>query len=388
MMILACKRLAGKCRAAPLRVAGASNGGSLRGIYTRGTGLDSRAYNRKKAELEVEMDYYSKLAGDEALPEVARQEARDTLDQITEKHAHMEDQPETEDLQFRPILDRETARKNLEKIAEIDSNPESAEAKAYYKAFEEIEKASAQKKIRRPSNIIIKNMRKGKETSRQEVMIDENGDPMTEAQIEFLRRHVNFAQYSFPEVNPIEVSRPDYKGNVNTPVKLQTYRHPVDETRGERKGIVTFLHGYGDYGGRCGYMGPKFAAHGYEFHTIDQRGFGFSEGRDSVVESQDIVLADLDDYTAKIDSKYGGADVPHFLVGHSLGGLLSASLCAAVPDRFAGMSLVAPFFGLSEIQQAQFDKLKPLAKVFNWVMPTKKMTFSSQEVPAWYAHWL
>ena len=59
------------------------------------------------------------------------------------------------------------------------------------------------------------------------------------------------------------------------------------------KGIVTFLHGYGDYSGRYAYFAKTFAENGYDVHSLDQRGFGLSEGRRGVFENQDIVIDDL-----------------------------------------------------------------------------------------------
>ena len=58
-------------------------------------------------------------------------------------------------------------------------------------------------------------------------------------------------------------------------------------------GIVTFVHGFGDYSGRYAYLAKEFAAKGYEFHTMDQRGNGFSEGRKAVLESEKVFVSDL-----------------------------------------------------------------------------------------------
>lgn len=113
-------------------------------------------------------------------------------------------------------------------------------------------------------------------------------------------------------------------------------------------GIVTFIHGFGDYSGRYAYLAKEFAAKGYEFHTMDQRGYGFSEGRKAVIESEQIVKGDLLEHTRLVNEKFGGKDVPHFLVGHSLGGQLSLWMAAQNPNLFNGISLWAPYIGLSE----------------------------------------
>jgi len=61
---------------------------------------------------------------------------------------------------------------------------------------------------------------------------------------------------------------------------------------------------------------------------IDQRGFGHSEGRRGVVESSKICVEDQLSFIDKVDQAYGGKDVPKFIVGHSLGGLISLSILA------------------------------------------------------------
>ena len=129
-----------------------------------------------------------------------------------------------------------------------------------------------------------------------------------------------------------------------------------------------------------------FAENGYDFHTIDQRGFGYSEGRRGVFESQQIIMDDLNEFTEKIDTQFGGKDVPHFLVGQSMGGFLSARLSVEIPERFAGMSLLVPFFGLYD--DTLFRKAIPFAKALNWVRPAHPLKLMQNKKPAkWMMHW-
>jgi alpha-beta hydrolase superfamily lysophospholipase len=71
----------------------------------------------------------------------------------------------------------------------------------------------------------------------------------------FENKYLDFTQYNFPETNPLDYRRPKYKGS--STIKLANYRTPAI---GERKGIVQYVHGYGDYTGRYAYLGEKFAA--------------------------------------------------------------------------------------------------------------------------------
>lgn len=62
---------------------------------------------------------------------------------------------------------------------------------------------------------------------------------------------------------------------------------------------------------------------GYEFCGIDQRGFGHSGGLKGRVESLDVQKADIQKFTDLYLQKYGDqGNVPKFMLGHSLGGLI------------------------------------------------------------------
>jgi len=119
-----------------------------------------------------------------------------------------------------------------------------------------------------------------------------DGQPLSPEEATLKRKKVDFSKFVFPEVNPLELSLPDYKNKGST-VKLVNYRWPAV---GERRGVVHWVHGYGDYVGRHGWIAQAFAQHGYDFVGIDQRGFGNSEGRRGMFESEKIMKDDLITY--------------------------------------------------------------------------------------------
>jgi alpha-beta hydrolase superfamily lysophospholipase len=51
-------------------------------------------------------------------------------------------------------------------------------------------------------------------------------------------------------------------------MKIQNYLYPAKEGV-KRKGIVYFVHGYGEYNGRYAYLGKGFSEAGYDFAGID-----------------------------------------------------------------------------------------------------------------------
>jgi len=63
----------------------------------------------------------------------------------------------------------------------------------------------------------------------------------TEEEEEYLKKYIDYKALQFPEVNPIDIkiklSQNEYK--------LANYRYP--SIHKEKKGIIYFVHGFGDY---------------------------------------------------------------------------------------------------------------------------------------------
>jgi pimeloyl-ACP methyl ester carboxylesterase len=101
----------------------------------------------------------------------------------------------------------------------------------------------------------------------------------------FRHKYIDYTSVSFPEVNPFELVSSDKR------FRLANYRYP--SVAKERKGIIYFIHGYGEYVRRYAYFGEIFAEHGYDFVGIDQRGFGYSEGERGMIEREQLTIEDL-----------------------------------------------------------------------------------------------
>lgn len=67
--------------------------------------------------------------------------------------------------------------------------------------------------------------------------------------------------------------------------KIANYRYPSQQK--DKKGIIVFIPGYGDYVQRYGYFAKDFAQHGYDVVGMDTVGSGHSEGSRGVQESLD-----------------------------------------------------------------------------------------------------
>jgi alpha-beta hydrolase superfamily lysophospholipase len=62
-----------------------------------------------------------------------------------------------------------------------------------------------------------------------------------------------------------------------------TYRYPVPSDI-ERKGIMFYIHGFGNYCERYAFQARAYASSGYEVIALDQRGFGNSGGTRGLFE--------------------------------------------------------------------------------------------------------
>jgi len=87
---------------------------------------------------------------------------------------------------------------------------------------------------------------------------------------------------------------------------------------------------------------------GYDVVGCDRRGYGFSEGDRVHIISLESVREDMLAYSLKVNEKLGGADVPHFTIGHSLGCSIQLFMAAEQPELFAGMTMIAPFIAITD----------------------------------------
>ena len=69
------------------------------------------------------------------------------------------------------------------------------------------------------------------------------------------------------------------------------------------------------------------------------------------------------------------------MIGHSLGGALSLIMASAAPEKFKGVSLIAPFFDYNDPEKIR--NLIPYAKLANIIAPTYSFKIP---IPEKYKH--
>jgi len=105
---------------------------------------------------------------------------------------------------------------------------------------------------------------------------------------------------------------------------------------------LVLVHGTSEHGGRYQHVIPHFLARGWRLILPDQRGHGRSGGVPTHVHRFEEYLADLDTFRAYFDWNPSTTG----MVGHSMGGLVTARYLQTRPDAAAGVALLSPLFGL------------------------------------------
>lgn len=95
------------------------------------------------------------------------------------------------------------------------------------------------------------------------------------------------------------------------------------------KGTIVIVHGLGEHAGRYGHVAAFFNGQGWRVVGYDQRGHGASGGGRGRIGRADDLPADLSRVIDLVRSEHPG---PLILLGHSLGGLVTARFVAETVD--------------------------------------------------------
>ena len=91
---------------------------------------------------------------------------------------------------------------------------------------------------------------------------------------------------------------------------------------GDSQRIVQIVHGYAEHSGRYEHVARALAGDGAVVYANDHIGHGRSGGERAVISDFEHAIEDLHTLTGIARSDH--PDLPLALVGHSMGGLLSA----------------------------------------------------------------
>jgi alpha-beta hydrolase superfamily lysophospholipase len=121
------------------------------------------------------------------------------------------------------------------------------------------------------------------------------------------------------------------------------YRHwQVDTPRA----VALLVHGLGEHGGRYQYLAEALAGRGIAALAPDHFGHGRSPGTRCFVPAFENYFAPLDALRAMAESRYPG--LPCFIIGHSMGGLITGVYLLERQERFAGAAFSGAAFAVPE----------------------------------------
>jgi acylglycerol lipase len=129
-------------------------------------------------------------------------------------------------------------------------------------------------------------------------------------------------------------------------------RHRTEDGRGlyfqswqpaDPRAVVVIAHGLAEHSGRFEGPARSFARAGLAAYAFDHRGHGKSPGRRVHVRSFEEFRADARATLALARAEHPG--LPVFLLGHSQGGLVAATLALREPEGLAGLVLSSPLLG-------------------------------------------
>ena len=108
--------------------------------------------------------------------------------------------------------------------------------------------------------------------------------------------------------------------------------------------VVVIVHGIAEHSGRYEHVARQLNAANLSVVGYDQRGHGRSGGRRGHVDSMDQLHDDLEDQLAGA-ARLG---LPTFVLGHSMGGLVTTSYALTDRPQPQGLVLSAPALALAE----------------------------------------
>ncbi len=101
------------------------------------------------------------------------------------------------------------------------------------------------------------------------------------------------------------------------------------------KATVVFAHGLGEHINRYNHVFSNFTENGIKVHAFDQRGFGQTARKNGIIghnEGFKQVMKDMKDASERV--RIDG--VPHFVMGHSMGGCIALNFAIEHPENLTG----------------------------------------------------
>lgn len=119
------------------------------------------------------------------------------------------------------------------------------------------------------------------------------------------------------------------------------------------KALIALVHGLGEHTGRYVHVGEAMTQAGYALAGFDLRGHGKSGGARGHSSSLEAYMQDIRQFLRLVGQRY--PDLPLFLYGHSLGGVLTLAYAIQFGAGLKGVIVTSP--GLRSALEKQKAKL-------------------------------
>ncbi len=139
-------------------------------------------------------------------------------------------------------------------------------------------------------------------------------------------------------------------------LKLNVYRWLPENPRA----AIVISHGWSEHAGRYQDVARRFVELGFEVHALDHRGHGKSDGLPGHVDDWMQYCDDLELFRGSI------AVAPQYLLGHSMGGMISVLHTLRYPGKFKSLALSGPAMDVS--YAVPFHKVM-MSRMLSKVMP-------------------
>ena len=137
---------------------------------------------------------------------------------------------------------------------------------------------------------------------------------------------------------------------------------------GQTLAVVMLVHGLGEHSGRYAHVAEHLTERGFAIYTLDHYGHGKSDGHAGFVERFSVYLDGVNALLEKARDEQ--PEVPFFLVGHSMGGLIAATYLLDNQDAFKACVLSGPAL---KTDQAPPALLLALIRLLSALVPTLPM---------------
>jgi len=130
------------------------------------------------------------------------------------------------------------------------------------------------------------------------------------------------------------------------------------------KASIILIHGFGEHSSRYAHMAEFYCNHQIQVFTFDLRGHGKSAGLRGHIPTQTTYWDDIDDFRKNIKDSLD--ELPVFLYGHSMGGMIVLSYILKRGSAFNGIITTSP---LIDTAIPMSESTKKLAKFMNKIAP-------------------